>query len=213
MKILKRFAALSILALSIFSCQKEVSFEDLNLPTDPGNPGSTVEIIGEWDFISLEADTRATIAANESGHVAKSVTTSHYLTENNSGTASITSSEIQFHDVAYDINTTVSLQSFLDGVLVSDDNFPWLYSSPGTNSTSPYVRNSADSITLQAGSFEFVNDPANPTPTVPTGLKLSYSGDTLLMRIDESFSTQISQGGSTADVTQGVKGIVRLKRK
>jgi hypothetical protein len=56
------------------------------------------------------------------------------------------------------------------------------------------------------------SDPSGTIPAGPVGLKLSWSGDTLLLKVNTSFTQSVSQGGVPATMIASVKGTFKLKK-
>lgn len=212
---------LPLLTFAIFlvSCQKEVSFDT---PPDP-NPGgggsggggggnSTANITGDYDFVGMTAKTLSTITVDAMGDELKSVTTSHYDTKTNTGTVKITANQFITNNMSYSIDTTLNAKTYLNNALMSDMDMPFVASVPATSSISTYVRFSSDSITI-TGALGLPNDPSGQTPTGPVGVKLSWSGDTLIMKVKTSFTQTITQGGVPGQFFGAVEGTTRLKKK
>ncbi|MFI5131302.1 MAG: hypothetical protein ACHQFX_14970 [Chitinophagales bacterium] len=197
---------------SLSSCQKELSID-----VPPGNTGgngngnNTSNIVGEYNFVGMTAHTSSTVEVSQAGQNLKTVTVSDYNTQNNSGTVKITANQVISTDNAYSIDTIMNGKTYIDGILVDDSDFPFVVSSPPTSSTSSYVRNSTDSITI-TGPIGFP-DPSGNISTGSVGSKLSWHGDTLYMKVATTFTQTITQGGVPATVTGTVTGISKLKKR
>ncbi len=202
------------LAIAFSSCQKEVSFDDPIVPGGTGNGNgsgnNTNNIVGDYDFVGMTAHTLSTVMVSQAGQDMKTVTVSDYDTKSNTGTVKITATEMISTGVGYSIDTVMNNKTYLDGLLIDDSDFPFQVTSPATNSTSTYVRNSADSVTT-TGALGFP-DPSGNTPTGSVGAKLSWHGDTLYLKVSTSFTQTITQGGVPATVTGSVTGISKLKK-
>jgi len=85
-------------------------------------------------------------------------------------------------------------------------------SYPASNSTTSYTKINGDSITV-VGAVGAPSNPSGATPTGPVGVKLSWAGDTLLMKVSSSISQTISQGGASGLLTGTVEGVTKLKRR
>ena len=133
-----------------------------NGPDNGGGTGNTNNIEGNYDFVGLVAHTESTVTVSQAGQELKSVTVSDYLTQSNVGTVTITSSQFISTGLGYSIDTIVNAKTYQNNVLVDDSNFPFVTSVPASSSTSPYVRNSSDSITV-TGAIGVAPDP----PVVP----------------------------------------------
>jgi hypothetical protein len=106
----------------------------------------------------------------------------------------------------------MNVKTYVDNVLFDDSDFPYAVTSPQSNSTSPCARISADSITI-TGAFGASTGPSGSTPTGPVGVKLIWSGDTLLMKINSTFTPTVTQNGVPGVLTGTVVGITKLKKR
>jgi hypothetical protein len=192
-----------------------------------GGTGSTTNIEGDYDFVGMVAYTESSVTVNRAGTEIKAVTVSDYATKNNSGTMKITSNQLIGTNLAYSIDTILNVKTYWDNVLVDDSDFPSVGSTPPTSSISTYVRNSADSITVTRApgivSDLFNAIPIPPSPQISAGftnfapekmgIKLSWSRDTLLLKVNSSYSQSVSQsGGPPGTLVGSVNGIIRLKK-
>lgn len=209
-------------ALLISSCQKELDSLDPGSGTGtppgsvPGIPpgsgtGNTRNIEGEYYFVGLTAYTYSSVVVSDQGSQLRSVTVSNYVTKNNVGTATINATDINFIRVGYNIDTTANGKTYVDGDLLSDFDFPYIASFPPKNTTNSYTRVNDDSLNI-TGALG-VSDPSGVTPTGSAGVKLSWSGDTLMLRIKSSFTQNITQGGVDGILTGNVDGFSKLKKR
>ena len=203
------------LLVGFTACEKEVDhIATGNNSINPGGSGSTNNtnnIEGDYDFVGMEAYTQSTVRVITSSQTVETHTESYYITKNNSGTMTITSNQLIGTNIAYSIDTTMNVKTIVDNVLFDDSDFPYVTSSPASSSTSPYVRVSSDSITV-TGAIGVATDPSGTLPTGPVGTKLSWSGDTLLLKINTTFSQAVTQGGVPGQITGSVNGVTKLKK-
>ena len=198
--------------LVLVSCQKEVDFQDGTQGGGSGGGGnSTQNIAGDYDFLGMTAHTVSTVTANVGGDQLKTVTTSDYVTKANTGTVKITSNQFITTNMSYSIDTMMNAKTYINGALFDDSNVPFQANLPPTSSTSDYVRINADSITV-TGSFGAPN-PSGQAPTGPVGVKLSWSGDTLLMKVNTTITQTIVQQGIPAQLVGTVNGVTKLKKR
>jgi hypothetical protein len=221
MKVRASWSILLFLSTGIFlaSCQKEASFEvngngNGNGPGGGGSGGSgnTTDITGNYDFVGISAHTVSTVIIDAAGDELKTISTSDYASDNNAGTVTITSNQMNVTGIAYSISSTVNGKTYLNNSLISDIDAPFDVTVPPSSSNSTYTRISNDSIRVSGG-FGSTPDPSGAAPTGPVGVKLSWSGDTLLLKIHTTISQTISQGGVPAQFTGTVIGITKLKKK
>jgi hypothetical protein len=191
-------------ALSLTSCQKELD------NSDPGT-GNTNTIIGQYDFVGTRAVTYSSVIVSLQGSELKAITTSDYVTVNNVGTATITSSDIVFTGVGYSIDTTANTKTYIDGTLADESDLPFVLAVSPANSTNPYTRINNDSLSV-IGALGVPN-PAGAAPAGPVGARISWSGDTLLLKIASSFTQNVSQGGVPGTLTGIVNGVAKLKKR
>lgn len=197
------------LIIALTSCQKEVNFQP---GTGTGGTANTNNIVGDYDFVGMVAHTESTVTVTDQGGEIKAVTVSDYTTKQNVGTVKITNSDIITTGVGYSIDTIMNVKTYIDNVLFDDSDFPFAQTAPPSSSTSPYVRVNADSITV-TGAFGVSPDPSGAIPTGPVGVKLGWSGDTLLLRINSTFTQSSTQNGVPGTVTGSVNGVTKLKKR
>jgi hypothetical protein len=198
------------LAIVFASCQKEASYAVSNRTGNTGNSGNTNDIKGNYDFVGMQAHTQSTVTVNESGQELKTVTVTDYLTHDNVGTVTITSNQMNSTGIGYSIDTVLNVKTYIDNALIDDEDLPFSGAVPPSSSNSSYVRNSADSITI-TGPLGFPDASGN-IPTGDTGVKLAWSGDTLLIKVHTGYSQTISQSGTTGIITASIDGIMKLKK-
>lgn len=205
MKMSKLLLLTSIVATLLISCQKEVDFQNQD-----GN-GGPISIIGDYDFLGSTVETKVTVTSNSTGTEEKIITTSDYITQNNTGTVSITATTITTSNLSYSINDTAFSKMYLGGVLVNSIDAPMVYALPATGSTTNYQTISSDSIYMSNGVIS--GGPSAGSPALPIGARISWSGGDLLMKMSFSLTTMQDIGGVMAQVVTEATQIVRLKKK
>lgn len=210
-----------LLAFILISCQKEIKFNgDLgpanggtNNGGNGGSGGNTSNIEGNYDFVGTYGTTLATLTLSSGGIELKTVTTSAYNTVNNTGTARITSNQFISTNVGYDIDTTMHVKTYILGALSDEEDLPFDASTPPTSTTANYVRNSADSITFDPGTWGTVTDPSGAgIPVGPLGGKLSWHGDTLWVKSSFILTRDVDQGGTPAHIVSSATAISKWKK-
>jgi uncharacterized protein YdeI (BOF family) len=200
------------LVIALSACQKEVdSVTSNNSNGTGGGTNSTSNIEGDYDFVGMSAHTESAITVSAQGSEVKAVTVSDYVTKDNTGTVKITANQLISTNLGYTVDTTVNVKTYLDNVLFDDSDVPYTGSAPASSDTSPYVRNSSDSITV-TGFVGIPSDPSGTIPTGPAGLKLAWSGDTLLMKVNTSFTQSVTQSGVPGTMVASVNGTFKLKK-
>jgi hypothetical protein len=195
----------------VTSCQKELSIDLGSQNGGGGGTGTNRNIVGDWNFVGMTATTNSTVTVSSPLGELKSITVSGYITKNNAGTVKITSSDFITTGLGYSIDTTMNVKTYMNGLLLDNTDMPFALDSPPVSNTSPYTRINADSITV-TGAFGAPN-PSGATPTGPVGIRIAWSGDTLLLKVASSFTQSISQAGVPGTLVGSVTGITKLKRR
>lgn len=207
LRTIKLFIATSCFIVALGSCQKEIHYELPNASPAPGN-----KIVGDYDFVGLIAHTESTLTVVDQGQTIKSVTVSDYVTRNNVGTTKITFNQFFGNGIGYSIDTTVNVTTYIDNVLTEQLDVPFVATVPPTNTISPYIQITADSMTV-TGDFGILPDPSGHGPTGPIGLKLSWSGDTLFLKVNSTFTQTVTQNGVFGVITGTAVGATKLKKR
>jgi len=188
--------------MTLLACQKEIDFQD-------GGSNSTA-IEGDYDYLGMTSNTISSMISGSGPLEEKAITTSTYSTENNTGTVKITATQFITTDVGYSVNTTAHSKMYIGGILINEFDFPFVATVPPTSATSNYQRISADSIYFPAGMSG-----SNPSGggSLPMGSRLSWSGDTLLLKSVFSFTDTQDIGGVLTTITSGGDMVVKLKKR
>jgi hypothetical protein len=202
------------LGLFLAACQKEVDFQDLDDQGGGNNGGVNGELVDDWNFIGLNAKTNTSVTVSEAGQQVKAVAFSDYVSENNVGTLKVTINQFIFAGIGHTINDEVNIKLYLNGFLVDNSDSAFNYTTPPSDNTIDYVRNSNDSITF-TNAIMTLPDPAGggSAPAGPMGARISISGDTLYVTVKNSLDTTISQGGSPANLSAQYESTMRFTRQ
>jgi hypothetical protein len=204
---IKLLLATLFFVVSLASCQKEINYALPNASALPSN-----DIVGDYDFVGLIAHTESTVTVTDQGQTIKSVTLSDYVTKNNVGTAKITSNQFIGTGIGYLIDTTMNVTTYINNVLTEQLDVPFVATVPATNTISPYIQITPDSLTV-TGDFGVLPDPSGNVPTGPVGLKLSWSADTLFLKVNSTFTQTVTQNGVPGVLTSTVVGVTKLKKR
>ena len=207
LRTIKLFLATLFFIVSLASCQKEINYALPNASALPSN-----SIVGDYDFVGLIAHTESTVTVTDQGQTIKSVTVSDYKTKNNIGTAKITSNQFIGTGIGYSIDTTMNVTTYINNVLTEQVDVPFVATVPATNTISPYIQITPDSLTV-TGDFGVLPDPSGNVPTGPVGLKLSWSADTLFLKVNSTFTQTVTQNGVPGVLTSTVVGVTKLKKR
>ncbi|HEX5654477.1 MAG TPA: hypothetical protein VFX58_15465 [Chitinophagaceae bacterium] len=212
MNFTRSFLTLTVLVTVFSSCQKEVDLQNSN---NGNNGGNTAGIVGNYDFVGLSASTVSTVVTGSGIDEEKAVTRSSYSSTNNVGTVAITATQFNTTGIGYSISGIAYTDFYIGNVLFTSLDFPFDFVLPPTNGSSNYRMITNDSIYFDNGFISY--DPTgsgNPTATLPTGARLSWSADTLLMKTSATMtSTQDIGGGVMARITNQATQIVKMKKK
>lgn len=199
--------------IAVFSsCQKEVNFPDGDPQPGSGGNGNNASIIGDWKFVGLVGNSTSTTTVSVAGDVTKTTMSVNYVTKNNSGTVKITNNQLIYSNLSYDIDTTAHTTAYMNGVLLLDMDIPVNMSLPPMNETSPYTRNTNDSITVTTSSLSSVGSTTAPV-TAQVGMKISWASDTLILKYSTTVHTTNNNGGIPGVVDGTSGGLMKLKRQ
>lgn len=191
----------AIVFISTFtSCQK-----GLDEPT-----ASVSDIAGKWKFISLEAQTNNTQQVSEGGSVLKTVTSSAYTTENNSGYITIDGTKMTSNNISYSINAISKSFIYQDGTLTDTVSLPVQFTAPASSASATYQRIGADSISFQTGSV-FMEGATQSTRAGGARIKMEHDRLYLMQSVTES-TTDTDQGAISSQTVQG-KMVITLQRQ
>jgi hypothetical protein len=197
MRKMRNYGLFMALVLTAFftSCQKEISFET---PPDPNNGnggnggggGGNQTLEGNYKLVYQEVYEKASIEDNSTGIEVKYILEGIYTLKNIiDGTCKFTSNQF-ISTYGYTIDTTINAKLYMDGVLISNTDEPIQASVPVTTNTLTYVRNNADSLTFDAPpNVPNIPGSSGPPPIGPLGARISWSGDTLILKTKLDFST------------------------
>lgn len=206
------FALLSTLAVVAVSCQKEVDYQDLGGDNPgTGNPGtgnpSNNSIIGDWKFKKLIVDMQQTIEFSAGGLTQKMISDMDLVSSNEAGTVKIDASTMVSTGITCASTSNVFIKTYVNGALVDQTTAPYSLQIPPSDGTVNYTKISNDSLAVQSSLIDI--DYPGASTGMPTGLKVSWLGDTLVLtsrikqeQIDNSLGIPAK---STLDATQIMK--------
>jgi len=196
----------SILILSAFSacvffvsCKKESS-----------KPINSADIQGTWNFQSMDVQTSSSQEYTESGTTYKTVTTSDYTTQDNSGTITIDASTMSSTNVSYSASFTAHASVYTNGTLLTSTDVPYSIPAITSSSTANYELIGADSIHFTSGSV-FSNAISGDVQS--SGAKLSLDGNILYMTQNINQTQTQNIGGIPMTVTISAKAIAKLQKQ
>ena len=202
-----------IIAISALftACQKEVDFQDITNNPAPGGSTTNNSIIGTWNFVGMVASTRSSMVAGTGPDEEKAITSYGFVSEKNVGTVTINEATITSSGIGYSIDTVVTSEFYLGGVLIDSFNSDFAFDMPVSGSVAPYKAIGSDSIYFSSG-FLTLDPSAGVTPTAASGSKISWSGDTLLIKTIVVENRTESVNGATATISNNISQVVKLKK-
>jgi hypothetical protein len=191
----------AVLALFVISCKKESS-----------NGNQTGEIKGTWNLVNFDVDgtTSSEISSADIGSV-KAVFLIDYTSVNNKGTLTIDDANMTSNALAYDVNGTINIKQYYNGLLISDDDSTFNVSVAPTTSTTAYTRVGSDSLYCPNGSF-IVDADNNEWASKPAGIKYRFEGNKLIMTITQKGSEVQTQDGVTQQDEMDMKLIATFQQ-
>jgi hypothetical protein len=163
-----------ICSLLFASCQKE-----LTMDSSLGLSGETASLVGNWKFIGLHSKTESIVELSDGIDVLKTITLSEYYSKNNTGTIVIDDSKMTGTNVGFEVDTIARGFMYENNVLIDTLSAPFSFIAPITNSVSPYVRVSQDSLYFTGGQFALGTGAA--TPGSPIGVRFQFKDDKVLL--------------------------------
>jgi hypothetical protein len=210
MRSIPAFLLMLLLAFSLLSCQKELSFEN---PSTGNKPAS---LLGVWKFNELTTSVESGTSFNYGGVPGKIVATYATTTQNNKGILTITADKMETSGLGYTISTDVKVRAYSGGILVDeqDDHIDFELSS--SSASSDYQQIGSDSLYFPNGSIFDIPDTNGqqlPGASEPFGARYAINGDTLFIQSAIDRSSIAIQNGVEYEVTQKVDGVSSFIRQ
>lgn len=174
------------------SCQKELSFEQ----SAQSSESVDAQMPGTWKFLMLDAKTNVVTEADDGTFLVKTVSTSEYVTSNNSGTLTVEPGKMITKDMAYSVNTVVKGYLYQDGVETDSYELPIDFTLPPSSATSSYTRIGADSIHFPGGDFINISG-GGSLQLRPSGAKVKFEGDKMILQTVVSETETEAVSGAT----------------
>ena len=192
----------SLFSTASVSCQKEQS----------GSSGSSSggDIKGSYTFVSLQAKTRSTNESVSGSDISKTITTSEYTSQNNTGTITIDAGSFRSENIGYSVNTLTRSTYYENGVLIDTFSIPVQFTLPGSSGAVTYKQITADSIYLQSG---FISMGGTTQIPQPSGAKIKIENGKLILTSNVSqTTTQTAQGERVTVISEGTS-VITLQKK
>lgn len=213
MRKLTPYVIIGCVLLVLVSCSKEKSIDTTeNTPgTGTGSAVGKTEK-GTWKWLSMRGITSETIEYSEFGDAIKTVTTSDYTSDNNSGTLKFDGSTMAGTGITYSVDAIAKAYMYTNGALEDSLEFPFGGTIPATNTTASYKKIGSDSIYVQSGAFTTVGS-GGTTASNSGGYKLTWDGDKMIMTAKFSQSKIDVSTGVTQKITIHATQIITLQKQ
>lgn len=205
MKFTRSLCLLALTSLAFASCSKEESAE-------PDDINNTATLDGTYDFLYMTAHTESDVTVVYPDETLRSLTVSDYISLENTGTYTFAGQKMTIAEVGYVIDTVVSLRTFTNGVEDDPLTLPLQYSMSGYNAVTNYKLIGADSIYIESG-VSSLPDYGQNIEVLPSGSRISWSGDTLTFYGEYSAMTVDTEGGIRVESRQYLKHSTRLLKR
>lgn len=198
---MKKFTlAFSTLLVSIafVSCSKEAE-----------QPTAKTDITGTWKFISLAGKTNTTMQVSDGTEVVKTITTSDYVSQKNTGTLNFEEAKMSANNLSYYINTIAHATFYHNGTSENISS-PFEFTIPAYNATTTYKRIGEDSIYFDSGSM-FMD--GMTTQSKAGGAKFRIENDKMyLVHLINESTTEKEEGVTSASTVQAAMTITLQKQ-
>jgi len=215
MKKMRLLWLIPVITAFFISCQKEVHLQDDNNPGGTGGTGTNnKDIIGDYEFAGMGGTTTTTVTVDDPLGQLKTVSTDKYATTNNKGQIKITSNKLTYTGFAYSLSSSSHVKLYLGSMLLGEQDIPYAYDIPEAAGENSFVKNNNDSLTFDKLLFVDSNPQyAGTLDPKPMGARISWRGDTLVLKVKHSLSGKIDQQGTPANYSSVFDGVMNLKKK
>ncbi|HRP55377.1 hypothetical protein [Agriterribacter sp.] len=211
MRNIPTFPVMLLLAFSLISCQKELSFES----PSPGN-NKPASLLGVWKFNELTTAVESGTSFDYGGVPGRIVATYATTTLNNKGILTITADKMETTNLGYAIVTDVKVKAYAGGILVDEQEDHIDFELPSSSASSDYQQIGSDSLYFPNGSIFDIPDTNGqqlPGASEPFGARYAISGDTLFIQSALNRSAITIQNGVEYEITQKVDGVSSFIRQ
>ncbi|TDH21333.1 hypothetical protein EXU57_20575 [Segetibacter sp. 3557_3] len=187
----------AVLSLTIFACQKGIDGTVQNgtgtTTTIPSNAG----LIGTWKLVSLEVQTKSSNQVISGADINKTVTTTNYITDNNTGSISFSPTIATTSNISYSVNTMANALMYENGVFLDSFSMPFQFNVPPASSSISYQRIGSDSLHFQSG-FSLMNNTTQATQPAGAKMKLDKNRLYITQTVNQTTSQLIQGDVATA---------------
>lgn len=172
--------------------------------------GNASEVQGTYDFVGMSVAGISTLTVLESNE--KTITYNAYKTKENVGSVVVDASKFVSTGMGYSIDTTVKSEYYDEGLLEDTYVLPFKATIPPAGSNVTYQLVGTDSIHFDKGFITTPDDP-NMSASQEYGVRITWKGDTLVMRSAFSATTTKLQSGFTVTTVFNSVQEVKLKKR
>ncbi len=201
MKFLKITTLFLLLITLISSCSKEKSID-----TGSGSGIGQASLQGTWKFISNSGNVNESASFTVGSDLIKIESISTLATKNPVGIYRITANEFNAEGVGYDLFGSMSIKTYENNVLQSENNIPIDENVPPTNLNSTYKLVGADSI------YFITNSPSSPTGE-SGGCRYKLEGKKLSLFLKTDTTIVTNQGGIVTTEAQKINFTLVLEKQ
>jgi hypothetical protein len=229
MKNISRLVAFCSILLALTSCGKEKSIDTLGITpggsgsgsgngngngngTGTGGGTSNGTEVGNWKFASMHVITSQTMDFSTAGVPTKVITTSDYITDNNSGNVKFDATTMFTTDIAFSVNSTSKTLMYSNGLLLTSQESPFVGTMPPSSSTAAYKKIGTDSLYFSAGVVTGISSNGS-VETRPAGYKLKWDGDKMYMTLNYTETSTQDMGGVMANVITKINSVTTLQKQ
>lgn len=208
---------LLLLASAVFlfaSCAKdEMAGPDPDPTVTPPGTNPSNKLMGTWKFAGIELKGQSiTSYTDQDGGTFKGLLDIDYISTENKGTVTFDERMMTSKDMSYRIETNVKSFTYVNGQLLASQEMPWGITMPATGNSVEYELRANDSLYTKAttASFPGVDDALTRQPMAT---KLSWKGDTLVLKSHILYAKTIMEEGVPTAVNYNLDQVTKLVRK
>ncbi|HEX6426246.1 MAG TPA: hypothetical protein VF008_01120 [Niastella sp.] len=206
MRKLTPFLLLSCVLFALISCQKEKS-----LDSSGGKSGAGYAEVGTWKLLFIRSTASQSIIISDRINETKDVTIRDFTSTDNGGTLKFTGSTMTTTGLTFTIDGIAKTYFYINGSVDDSLETPFAAILPPANLADGYKKISPDSLNFQTGVLSAII--SGGTQTIPTGYKLTFDGDKMIMTSAYNNSKRTFISGATQWVVdQEVTDIVLQKQ-
>lgn len=205
----KNFTLLAaILSIFFFACQKEADLQGVSSNGTNGNSG--IDLSGTWKFINFRAKTLATNEVVTGSYSLKTVTTSDYTSENNTGTVVFDAGNMSYDNLSYSINAIAHATTYENGAIVDTISIPLQVAIQPAKGQATFTLVGSDSLYFKNGGFTMGG--ASQT-SKPSGAKINREQDKLYLTQNVAETKNTVSQGQTIKSSQVVEVVTEFQKQ